>query len=339
MITSSFVPLKTLTTLHVGGAAHRLALCESVDDVKEALALARSEKLPFYILGEGSNILAPDAGYKGVVIKVLIPGFVFEDAGNGTTLVNVGAGVSWDLLVSEAANRGLWGLENLAGIPGFVGAAPVQNIGAYGAELKDTLVQVDVIDARTGEEKRLTKSECELSYRDSRFKHDQNLIITNVTLALMQNGSPKIEYGDLLRAQEKGVDLSTPSAIAAAVRTIRSAKFPDRTQFGTAGSFFKNPILSEAAYDELSHKYGPVPRFPNPNGIKIPLAFVLDKILDLRGYRKGKVWLFGAQPLVLVVDEGGTAEEVNALANEITERVREIIGVSIEREVRTMPEE
>ena len=331
------VPLKTLTTFRVGGEARMVAYCSSVEDIHAALALARNEQLPFYVLGEGSNVLASDEGYAGVIIKVELSGYTFTGEADGTVTLRAGAGVSWDEIVEAAAKRGLWGIENLAGIPGYMGAAPVQNIGAYGMELKDTLRSVDVVNATTGEEKIMVVGECELGYRDSRFKHDPNLIITSVTLSLKKDGAPRIEYGDLIRAREAGTDLSTPLAIAAAVRTIRSGKFPDRTQFGTAGSFFKNPVLTQEQYDELSAKYGPIPQFPNPKGIKIPLAFVLDKVLNLRGYRKGRAWLFGAQPLVLVLDEGGTASDVDSLAREIEEQVRATTGISIEREVRTMP--
>ena len=331
------VLLKTITTLRVGGPARAVAHCTTVDDIREALAYARERHLPFYPLGEGSNVLAHDEGYAGVVLQIALPGLTFETQPDDTTLMSAGAGVSWDEAVEAAAERGLWGIENLAGIPGFMGAAPVQNIGAYGMELKDTFAYADVIDTATNEVHRLTREECAFGYRDSRFKHEPNLIITSVTLRLKSEGTPKIEYGDLQRARDEGVDLTTPRAIGIAVRAIRSHKFPDRTQFGTAGSFFKNPVISESAYAKLAERYGTVPRFPNPNGVKIPLAFVLDKVLGLRGHRKGPAWLFGAQPLVLVVDADGEAKDVEALATEIETRVKEATDITIEREVRSMP--
>lgn len=337
MITKQHVKLSSLTTFRVGGEAQVVATCAGVEEVHEALAYAREQHLRFYVLGEGSNVLASDAGYTGLIIRIDIPGLTFEEEEENVN-VRVGAGVSWDELVEETAKRGLWGVENLAGIPGLVGAAPVQNIGAYGAELKDTLKSVEVIDAKTGKEMRLTSEECKLSYRDSTFKHNSSLIITSVTLTLQKQGLPRIEYGDLLRAKEAGIDLSTPLAISVAVRQIRSGKFPDRTRFGTAGSFFKNPILTKETYDALCSKYGPIPQFPNPKGVKIPLAFILDKVLGLRGYRKGAAWLFGAQPLVLVLDEGGTARDVDSLAREIEVRVKEETNIIIEREVRSMPQ-
>ncbi len=330
------VPLKTLTTLRVGGNALVVASCESIEEVRAALTLSRERGLPLYVLGEGSNVLASDQGYEGIILRMNIPGLSFEEEGN-RTLVRSGAGVSWDTLVHEAAERELWGVENLAGIPGFVGAAPVQNIGAYGADLKDTLLHVDALDARTGEVLRLSREECMLEYRDSKFKREPFLIITSVTLSLSKDPSPRIEYGDLLKAKERGEDLSTPKAIGAVVRSIRSGKFPDRSHYGTAGSFFKNPVLTPEVYEKLVARFGPVPQFPNPKGIKIPLAFVLDKVLGLRGYRKGNAWLFGAQPLVLVIDPEGTAQDIESLAQEIEARVKEATGIEIEREVRSLP--
>lgn len=331
------VSLASFTTLKVGGEAAALVHARTEQDIIDAVALARSRTLPFYTLGEGSNVLASDEGYGGVVIRVEIPGLAFSEEGE-ETLVTAGAGVSWDALVQGAAERGLWGIENLAGIPGTVGAAPVQNIGAYGAELRETLRFVDAYDAGEGKMLRLSAAECALGYRDSRFKHEPNLIITAVTLALRTDGAPRIEYGDLLAAREAGIDLTTPAAIGDAVRAIRAKKFPDLAEFGTAGSFFKNPVLTPEAYAALSALHGTVPKFPNPSGIKVPLAFILDKVLGLRGYRKGNAWLFGAQPLVLVLDRGGRAEDIEALAQDVEKKVIDATGIKIEREVRTMPE-
>ena len=276
-------------------------------------------------------MLPEDRGYEGLIIRVVLPGMKVED-----NQLSAAAGVSWDTVVTEAANHNLWGIENLAGIPGSMGAAPIQNIGAYGTEIRDVLKEVRVLNATTLQEERLTNAECEFSYRDSVFKRNPHLIVTNVTLELSKEPSPNITYGDLLKAKEDGKDLSTPEAIGKVVREIRSHKFPDLKEYGTAGSFFKNPILTKEKYEELVRTYGPIPQFPNPNGIKIPLAFVLDKVLALRGYRSGNAFLFGAQPLVLVLNRNGRAEEVEHLAKEIEEKVFSTTNITIEREVRTL---
>lgn len=325
------VSLSTLTTFHTGGVARFVATCTSVEDLQEALQFAKDRNLSWYVLGEGSNVLPEDAGYEGLIIRVVIPGMTITD-----NRLTASAGVSWDAVVKEAAKHNLWGIENLAGIPGYMGAAPIQNIGAYGTEIKDVLESVRVLNAKTGEEETLTNAECEFSYRDSLFKRNPHRIVTEVTLRLSKDPSPNITYGDLLKAKEEGKDLSTPEAIGKVVREIRSHKFPNLKEYGTAGSFFKNPILSQEKYEELSTKYGSIPQFPNPHGIKIPLAFVLDKVLSLRGYKKGNAFLFGAQPLVLVLSRNGRAEEVEQLAKEIEEKVFSATEINIEREVRTL---
>lgn len=330
------VPLSSLTTLRVGGKARFVVRAREESDIRDAVAFARDNGLPFYALGEGSNVLPSDDGYEGVILRIEIPGIAFEESGN-ETLVIAGAGVAWDALVREAASRALWGIENLAGIPGTVGAAPVQNIGAYGAEMSQTLRYVDAYDAGNGAMVRIPAQECALGYRDSRFKHEPGLIIAKVALLLRKDGAPRIEYGDLLAARDAGVDLSTPSAIGEAVRAIRAKKFPDLAEFGTAGSFFKNPVLAPESYEALKNAYGAVPKFPNPSGIKVPLAFILDKALNLRGFRLGHAFLFGAQPLVLVLEKGGSAADIELLAREVEKRVRDATGITIEREVRSMP--
>lgn len=331
------VPLASLTTLKVGGDARAFADVSSIAELREALAYARENAIPFYVLGDGSNVLAHDDGYDGLVIRMRMRGIAYEETGQGAVRVRAAAGENWDALVRDAAAHGLWGFENLAGIPGTVGAAPVQNIGAYGADISQTLEGVEVYDAETDTSRTLTAQECELGYRDSRFKHESNLIIVRVDFMLTRMPSPRIEYGDLLAAKEQGTDLSTPEAIGNVVRAIRNKKFPDLSVSGTAGSFFKNPVLSPEAYAALEREYGAVPRFPNPHGVKVPLAFILDKVLNLRGFRLGNASLFGAQPLVLVLDAGGKAREVEALAQHVEALVKEKTNISIEREVRALP--
>ncbi len=330
------VPLSSLTTLRVGGRARFVAECRTKEDVQEALLYAREHSLPWSVLGEGSNVLAGDNGYQGIILLVRIPG-ITETAHNGAVLLSVGAGVNWDTLVRDAAARTLWGLENLAGIPGTVGAAPVQNIGAYGAEVKDTLHEVHAIDASTGKERIFTNTECAFGYRESRFKKEPNLIITSVSFLLSKDGTPQVGYKDLANALAEGVDLSSPESIGDAVRAIRTRKFPDLTQVGTAGSFFKNPTISEEAYTSLKKRYPDLPGFPNEHGVKVPLAFILDHVLNLRGYTEGNVSLFERQPLVLVTQDGATADEVDAFAHSVAERVMRATGIKIEREVRNFP--
>ncbi len=335
MTNDSDVSLSSLTTLRVGGRAHRVITAANESEVREAIHLAEEEGLPWYPMGGGSNLLAPDQGYAGVIIRLALPRSSFDADEYGVVAV-AEAGVVWDALVSEASARGLWGLENLAGIPGTVGAAPVQNIGAYGAELADTLLWVEALDPATGEAVRLALEECAFGYRDSRFKRTPGLIILRVAFRLREDGAPKLSYKDLRKAEAEGTSLSTPREIADAVRAIRARKFPDLTKEGTAGSFFKNPTIGEDAYTALVARYPDLPGYPGKEGVKVSLAWILDKVLEVKGLSKGGARLYEAQPLVIATTAGARAADVNALADEVSRRVREATGISIEREVRTL---
>jgi UDP-N-acetylmuramate dehydrogenase len=325
------VPLSSLTTFKTGGVAKYVIEAVTVEELKEALSFARKQELPWYVLGEGSNVLASDAGYDGVIIRPRFDELLFENEE-----VVVGAGVAWDAVVRTVASHELWGMENLAGIPGTTGAAPIQNIGAYGAEAGETISFVKVLSSVNGETYTFTKKECNFSYRDSRFKQDPTLIVTAVGFTLSRISAPRLSYVDLARVQDEGVDLSSPSAIGDAVRTVRARKFPDLSVSGTAGSFFKNPVISEDTLFTLRRAYPDLPSFQAEGGVKIPLAFVLDRMLSLRGFRMGKARLFETQPLVLVLEEGGSASDVETLAQYVATIVKEKTGISIEREVQSL---
>jgi len=331
MIVRENIALSSLTTLRIGGSARYVLECSSPQDVLEAALFIRTHKLPYMVLGEGSNVLADDGEYEGIVICM-----------RGGTLVITGetvtadAGVAWDSLVDAVAAAHLWGLENLAGIPGTVGASPVQNIGAYGMEVSQTIAWVDTINLITAAPERLSTAESAFEYRDSIFKRRPELVITSVTFTVSKTAQPRIEYADLQRAAHEGIPLTSPTEIAAAVRTIRSKKFPDLIEVGTAGSFFKNPILTQEAFSKLQKQYPDIPTYPLQNAIKIPLAWILDNVLSLRGYRNGPVRLFEAQPLVLVTEEGATRSDVEQMVQVIEQKVCSATEIKIEREVRSM---
>ena len=330
------VPLSQLTTLRVGGPARFVAECEHEDDVRTALDFAKERGLPWRLLGSGSNVLARDAGYEGVLLHMRIGACDFEDERERATII-AGAGIVWDELVRRAADKGLWGIENLAGIPGTVGAAPVQNIGAYGAELRDTFLFVDAYDAGRGNAQRLGADACGFGYRESRFKQEPQLIILRVALRLSRLPAPKLSYADLAALATAGEELDTPAKIGEAVRTIRAGKFPDLRKYGTAGSFFKNPILTQEAYRVLCTRYPGLPGFASDYGIKVPLAWILDHVLDLRGFSQGKARLFERQPLVIVTETGASSDDVDRCADEVVKRVFEATGITLEREVRLFP--
>jgi len=336
MIVRENVSLATQSTLRVGGEARFVIECVGTQDVASGIQFAKERDLPWSVLGSGSNILAKDEPYEGVVLLMRIPGITVVES-EDAVMLSAGAGVEWDMLVREAAVRDLWGLENLAGIPGTVGAAPVQNIGAYGAEVKDTLYAVDVFDSEKGSMDTMHAEDCAFGYRDSCFKHDARFVILSVSFRLTRFGAPNIDYKDLNLVREQGIDLSTPAAIGDAVRTIRARKFPDLAKVGTAGSFFKNPTIPEDTFNSLKKQYEALPGFPNEHGVKIPLAFILDKVLNLRGHAEGNVSLFENQPLVLVAQNGATQREVDTFATDIAARVYDVTGIVVEREVRNFP--
>jgi UDP-N-acetylmuramate dehydrogenase len=329
------VSLADTTTLKVGGEARYFFEALTEEDIVRASAFAAERKLPIFVLGGGSNILFSDAGFPGVVIRIKTQDISYEDHG-GAALGRATAGVSWDAFVADAVSRGLWGVENLSGIPGTVGAAPIQNIGAYGAEIKDIVESVRALDMRTGEEKIFSNADCRFEYRDSFFKTEEgrHFIVLEVTFRLSKEPKPNISYKDL---KEYGFSELSPQSIRSAVLEIRSKKFPDLSKVGTAGSFFKNPIISQTHFDTLKKKYPELPFFAAKNGVKVPLAFILDKVCDLKGFAKGPVGLFQNQPLVLVNTGGATAKEIRDFVAGIKKIVKDKTGIDIEEEVVCMP--
>jgi UDP-N-acetylmuramate dehydrogenase len=321
------VILAPFTTFKIGGEA------QSFIEVRTEEELLHTSAQSFAILGGGSNVLVPEEGIAGLVIKVSIPGIVLEDLGDHVR-VYVGAGVSWNEVVDAAGEHSLWGIENLAGIPGTVGGAAVQNIGAYGAELATVFEYADAIDFVTHAIVRITKAEANFGYRDSLFKHRRDLAISRVVLVLKKVGQPNLTYKDLKIAAEKGTSLSTPGEIAGVVRAIRAQKFPDLSKEGTAGSFFKNPVASPTAAASLAARYPGIPEFPQSDGtVKISLAWLLDNVLHLKGLSRGKARLFERQPLVIVASPGATALDIEQLAQEVENRVLAATDIKIEREV------
>ena len=330
------VPLAPFTTFGIGGPARFFIEAAGEEEIQTAIAQARASGLPLFPLGGGSNILVPDGGVDGVVLKVTDESIAFEMLGSDQLLV-AGAGAGWDDVVHAATMRGLFGIENLAGIPGTIGGAAVQNIGAYGAALSETFLYADALDAATGARVRIDAATAAFGYRTSLFKRSRELVIMRVALRLSSTGSANVSYPDLAHAQAAGEALDTPARIASALRAIRGAKFPDLSREGTAGSFFANPVLTEEEAYALKARYLEMPVFtlPETTQIKVPLAWLLDHALGLKGFSRGAVRLYEKQPLVVVAAKGATSAEVDALADDVATRVRKTIGIVLEREVET----
>ena len=329
------VLLAPYTTFGIGGPARYLVLAQDEKEVYEGLVFAKEKQLPVLILGGGSNMLIDDAGFDGLVIKIEIKGIEIEQSAGGA-VVTAGAGESWDALVERTAQEGLWGMENLSGIPGTVGGAVAGNIGAYGQALSQTVAWVDALDVHTKEIKRFTNTECMFGYRESFFSiHSGSYIILRAAFTLTKTPKPELSYKDLT---ERFKDEKQPSlqAIREAVLTIRHGKFPDLEVEGTAGSFFKNPIVSKEVAEELVAAYPGLPIFamPETEGVKVPLAWLLDRVLNLKGFSAGGARLFEKQPLVIAAKKGTPSSDLLELAQKVIEKVKENFSIEIEPEVK-----
>ena len=328
------VKIAPYTTFCSGGSARFFSMATSEDELHEALSFAAKQQIPFFVVGGGSNVLFSDVGFDGLVICVRTKGISYAEKGS-FVFVTAEAGEEWDAFVEDSVMHGLWGLENLSLIPGTVGASPVQNIGAYGVEIKDVIDSVRVLDTRSGEVKLLSCSECEFGYRSMSFKKKgrKHLIILSVTCRLTRTPTPRLAYKDI---QSFFGANTSPSLreIREAVISIRQGKFPELSLWGTAGSFWKNPIISKAKLDELRVLWPELPAFSvSENEYKIPLAWILDIGLHLKGYMVGRCRLFEKQPLVLVAHKETPSHEIDAFARAIEKKVYDSTGITIEREV------
>lgn len=286
------------------------------------------------VLSGGNNILFTQ-DYNGVILTPTADGIELLGEEEDRVLVRAEAGVEWDDLVAWAVERELWGIENLSLIPGKVGAAPVQNIGAYGVELKDSLHRVEGFDTATKSHFELDLTACAFGYRDSLFKRAWRgrAIITAVTLALSRTPQPKLGYGDVERevAARGGATLRN---IREAICSIRRSKLPDTAVLGNAGSFFKNPVVERAVAEQLLAACPEMPHYPtaDPAWVKLAAGWLIDRA-GLKGHREGAVGVHDRQALVLVNHGGATGGEVIAFAQRVIATVNEKFGITIEPEV------
>lgn len=335
MTIQEHISLASYTTFKIGGPARFFCHATTDEDVVEAVTFAHAKNVLIFILGGGSNVLIGDEGFDGLVIHMGMSG-IQQVAQGQKVLLSVAAGEQWDTFVEYVVERGLYGVENLSAIPGTVGAAPVQNIGAYGAEVAQAIFAVHALDTHGMKFVDLGNPECLFSYRESMFKKEKGrYIITRVDFLLDSNGSVNTSYKDVSEyfAHKKN---TTPTLkdVREAVIDIRWGKLPDWKLWGTAGSFFKNPIISANDFMRLKQMYPELPGYPEPNGrIKVSLGWILDKVCDAKGMCKGNACVYEKQALVLVSKPGATSEEVVALAQELMACVKEKTGIIIEGEV------
>ncbi len=337
MIIKEQEPLSLHTTFKIGGVADFFIIVETEDDVKNAVIFAEEKKLPVFFLGKGSNTLFSDEGFRGVVIQNNIKHRVVGLEDEKTVKMFVGAGEEWDEFVSFCVEKKIYGLENLSLIPGSVGASVVQNIGAYGVEVKDFILRVRVFDCVEKRCKELSREECLFDYRYSVFKTGagKNFIVLGVHFILYKKWESNVSYKDLkiLFGEKK----PEPKEVRDAVIQVRQGKFPDLLEWGTAGSYFKNPIISKEESLRLQAEYPLLPVFDVPEGKKkISVAWIFDQVLRLKGYKEGKVFLFDKQPLILTVEEGATASDVKKFVEKIKKLFFEKTNIVLEEEVVLM---
>jgi UDP-N-acetylmuramate dehydrogenase len=340
------VPLAPYTTLGLGGNARYFAECGSADEVRAALEDAAAERrLPVYILGGGSNVVFADAGFPGLVLRIAIGGIEFEESDGPAPQVRAGAGADWDALVQGAVERGWTGVECLSGIPGTVGGTPIQNVGAYGQEIAETLVSVACLDRATLERRTFSAPECGFGYRDSRFKRGDRgrYVVLEVVLRLRRDRPPVIRYPELRDAVARTAPLDAVPAAQAVRETVlrlRRAKSMvlDAADPNTrsAGSFFMNPVLSVAAYADLEQRWkrtgegraAMIPSYPADGGVKVPAAWLVEQAGFPKGYRRGGVGISTRHALALV-NLGGSSAELLALAEAVADGVAERFGIRL----------
>ena len=328
--------LKAFNSFSIDAYAHRLFHFQKISQLPELLDLIKVTKAanqPVLVLGGGSNTLFCE-DFSGLVIKVELMG-VNKSENDQHHLLKVAAGEDWPQLVENTVEQGINGLENLALIPGVVGAAPVQNIGAYGVELKDFCESVDYVDLIDGELKTLTNEACLFAYRDSIFKGElkDRALITSVSLKLPKQWKPLCRYG-LLEELNETADSVTALQIFDSVCRIRSEKLPDPAILGNAGSFFKNPIVSEHLSGQLLSHHADMPHYPQADGsVKLAAGWLIDQC-GLKGHQIGGAAVHTEQALVLVNNGGATAYDVVQLAAFVREQVLQKFAVLLEHEVR-----
>ena len=335
------VPLAPLTTLDIGGPAKSFVRAESVDEIREVMAWAGAQREPLFVLGSGSNVLIADEGFDGVVLQIDLRGITVRDESAEAVMVYVAAGERWDDFVAFAADRAWAGIECLSGIPGLTGATPIQNVGAYGQEVSETIVRVEAIERDTGRVVTLTNKECGFGYRQSVFKNaaKDRYIVAGVTFRLKPRGAATIRYPELQKyLDENDVDPGDLRRVRDAVIAIRKRKGmvldPSDPDTRSDGSFFMNPVMTPLQFDEFLRRaaMNDVPHFPSGDQIKLSAAWLIEQAGFHKGFVHGNVGLSSKHTLAVINRGGGTAREVLDLVGMIQERVRETFGVEMQPE-------
>jgi UDP-N-acetylmuramate dehydrogenase len=332
------VSLRPFNTFGLDVRARLFARFASADELRALLQLPEVQQAEKLILGGGSNLLFTQ-DFDGVVLKNEIQGLEIVSQDEDSALVRAGAGESWHGLVQFTLDNGLNGIENLSLIPGTVGAAPLQNIGAYGAELKDTFDHLEALELATGHVRTFTATECGFGYRESVFKGllKNQYVVTGLVLRLHRRSQPNVSYGAIQTTlEDMGIGGEpTPRQVSEAVMHIRRSKLPDPAQIGNAGSFFKNPEVSHTKFDELKTQHPGIPGYPVPGGVKVPAGWLIEQC-GWKGQRRGAHGVHDKQALVLVNHGGAQGHDIQQLAYDIIASVREKFGIELHPEVNIL---
>lgn len=329
------IPLKNYSGMRLGGPASYLATVSSKEELVEAVKFAGQEKLPLIVLGEGSNVIVRDEGYKGLVIINRIPGFQVAAQDDGTMLITIGAGEVWDSVVERTVQLGLSGIESLSYIPGTAGATPVQNVGAYGTEIVDVFNTLNAYDIQTKQFVTLNKEDCHFAYRNSIFKPigGRHYIIVSVTLRL-HTTPPQPPFYDSLQKylDEHHIQAYSAQVIRDAVIAIRKSKLPDPKEIANNGSFFKNPIVSRAQFETLEQTHPGIPHYEMKDGtIKLLAGWLIDQS-GLKGYASHGMQVYPENALVFVNRSAAVYNDLLQFKQEVIRIVQQKFDVTLEQE-------
>lgn len=334
MIVQEDIPLKKYTTFRMGPVARYFIEIEKEEEIPEAVLFAKGKNMDFYVLGGGSNtIYTKDDFLDACIIKINIPGIVITHESDGEAVLRIGAGEEWDSVVAFSVERGFSGIEAMSAIPGSAGGTPIQNVGAYGQEIKDTLYAVDVYDLEEKNFKTLSNSECEFAYRDSIFKKKKRYIVLSIILKLSKKAPKVPEYpGVKAYFEKKRIEAPSMLEIREAIIEIRKNKLPDPKEIASVGSFFKNPIVSKEIAEKLKQEFEKPVIFEVGEGrYKIGAGWLIDT-LGLKGKNFGNLSLYEHNALVIVNNGSATYHELFELVEEIQKKVEERFGIDIEPE-------
>lgn len=329
------ISLKNYTTMRLGGDARFIAPVATPEEVAQLYRNAKQQNLPIFVLGGGSNVVARDEGFDGIVLLNRIMGFEVLEDDKSTALIKIGSGENWDEVVARTVEMGLTGIEALSAIPGTAGAAPVQNIGAYGQEVSDTLVSLEAYDSQIDQMVTMTAEQCKLSYRHSIFRGEAfgRFCITSITLRLYHQAPTPPFYAALQKyLDEKNISIYNPQTIRDAVIAIRADKLPDPKIKPNTGSFFKNAIIETWQFDDLIKKYPEIPNFDMPGGKhKIPTGWLIEQT-GVKGKLLHGMRVNDKNALVLINESATSYNDLAQARHEIIQKVYDMFKIQIEQE-------